>query len=774
MKTMKKFFASLLVLCMVLTMPNIAANAAEDATPITLGESVTTSLEEGDNVGKVYSYTIPSNVEGTYMLTVDVSAATDGKYWQVDLENTTNSAYSSGQAKTDEYGSTTTASVKGQAGDVITVTVKPYAIYQYDETTQSGSFTYNAVDVTWSASGKVVGTETSPEEMAIMDNYGNYVGADAMVAAGGDGYYYSFTAPADGNLGIYLNSYMCNPADMDELKPEIILTNKNTNKVVKYSDGLVKVAVASPRGGMSTYEVVQVPVTAGDEIMMQVKSGATTTTTATVSWGSIITGEAGTSSSPIPVDTNYSKDNALTVKVPAGAIYNFAGDYALEGYSITISGASYALSFFGNDPETIPENGVYESGIQLMRGQLSFTIENTSDSEQTYTVYVTAPLGSESNPEEIVIAEGEDTGSKSHVFTYDDANYYSKYKYIYKYIATKDGYVRVTISGDDGSTRPTYSEYDYDLGEYKDVTVEGEVWHYVAYNTAEDGDYVTDFSKVAEEGDVVTNGQLIEVKAGDVVVIELQAMDVVTGMWVDSTITAEVEYVTPDAGSVENAIGAIENTEEGDEAAVEIVLKDAEGNATMVIPADVLVALKDKNISAVITNEFYSWVINGMDIETPEALDLAINFGTTNIPEALVNKALGDAEGVQFSLADNADFGLIAALVFSIADEYEGEDFSLFYYNADGNLECVGNDVVEDGLLAFAFEHASDYVLMQGDVEEGTIVKPDVENPPAENPPADGPVIEEKGDMTNIMVYVIVLMGAALVVAGFVAKKRFA
>ena len=773
MKTMKKFFASFLVLCMVLTMPNIAANA-EDATPISLGESVTTSLEEGDSVGKVYSYTIPSDVEGTYMLTVDVSAATEGKYWQVDLENSTNYAYSSGQAVNNEYSSTMTASVKGQAGDVITITVKPYAIYEgYDEATQTSIFTYNAVNVTWSVSGKAVGTESSPEEMAIMDNYGNYAGADAIVAAGGDGYYYTFTAPADGNLGIYLNLYNCNPMDMDELKPEIILTNKNTNEVVKYSDGLVKVAVAS-MWGTSTYEVVQIPVTTGDEIVMQVKSGATTTTTATVSWASIITGEAGSSNNPIFVDTSYSKDEALEVTIPAGEIYSFAGDDSLEGCSITISGADYTLSFFGNDPETIPENGVYESGIQLMRGQLSFTIENTSDADKTYTIYITAPLGSESNPEEIVIAEGEETGSKSHVFTYEDANWYSKYKYIYKYVATKDGYVRVTISGDDGSTRPTYSEYDYDLGANVDVTVEGEVWHYVAYNTAEDGDYVTDFSKVEEEGDVVTNGQLIEVKTGDVVVIELQAMDVVTGMWVDSTITAEVEYVTPDAGSVENAIGAIENTEEGDDAAVEIVLKDAEGNATMVIPADVLAALKDKNISAVITNDFYSWVINGKDIETPEALDLTINFDTTNIPEALVNKALGDAEGGQFSLADNADFGLIAALVFSIADEYEGEDFSLFYYNADGNLECVGNDVVEDGLLAFAFEHASDYVLMQGDVEEGTIVAPDVENPPAENPPADEPDMPDKGDMANMMVYVIVLMGAALVVAGFVAKKRFA
>ncbi|MBQ8627439.1 MAG: hypothetical protein IJ419_14945 [Agathobacter sp.] len=773
MKTMKKFFASFLVLCMVLTMPNIAANA-EDATPISLGESVTTSLEEGDSVGKVYSYTIPSDVEGTYMLTVDVSAATEGKYWQVDLENSTNYAYSSGQAVNNEYSSTMTASVKGQAGDVITITVKPYAIYEgYDEATQTSIFTYNAVNVTWSVSGKAVGTESSPEEMAIMDNYGNYAGADAIVAAGGDGYYYTFTAPADGNLGIYLNLYNCNPMDMDELKPEIILTNKNTNEVVKYSDGLVKVAVAS-MWGTSTYEVVQIPVTTGDEIVMQVKSGATTTTTATVSWASIITGEAGSSNNPIFVDTSYSKDEALEVTIPAGEIYSFAGDDSLEGCSITISGADYTLSFFGNDPETIPENGVYESGIQLMRGQLSFTIENTSDADKTYTIYITAPLGSESNPEEIVIAEGEETGSKSHVFTYADANWYSKYKYIYKYVATKDGYVRVTISGDDGSTRPTYPEYDYDLGADVDVTVEGEVWHYVAYNTVEDGDYVTDFSKVEEEGDVVTNGQLIEVKAGDVVIIELQAMDVVTGMWVDSTIAAEVEYVTPDAGSVENAIGAIENTEEGDEAAVEIVLKDAEGNATMVIPADVLAALKDKNISAVITNDFYSWVINGKDIETPEALDLTINFDTTNIPEALVNKALGDAEGGQFSLADNADFGLIAALVFSIADEYEGEDFSLFYYNADGNLECVGNDVVEDGLLAFAFEHASDYVLMQGDVEEGTIVAPDVENPPAENPPADEPDMPDKGDMANMMVYVIVLMGAALVVAGFVAKKRFA
>ena len=35
-------------------------------------------------------------------------------------------------------------------------------------------------------------------------------------------------------------------------------------------------------------------------------------------------------------------------------------------------------------------------------------------------------------------------------------------------------------------------------------------------------------------------------------------------------------------------------------------------------------------------------------------------------------------------------------------------------------------------------------------------------------------VIEGTGDFSSTMIYVIVLMGAALVGAGFVAKKRFA
>ncbi|MBO5097579.1 MAG: hypothetical protein J6B96_04620 [Agathobacter sp.] len=778
MKTMKKFFASLLVLCMVLAMPNMAA-LADDATPITLGENVTTSIEEGDSVGKVYSYTIPANVEGTYALTVEVSAATEGAYWQIDLVNTTNEAYPSGQAATTEWESNLSASVKGVAGDVITITVKPYAIYEgTDEATGMSIFTYNAVDVTWSTSGVTVGTKENPEAQEMYDNYGNVtLGGDAIVTPGSEGYYYSFTAQADGNLGIYLNAYACSPSE--ELKPEIIITNKTTEKVTKYSDGLTKISVASPWGS-SVYEVVLVPVAVGDELLVQVKSDATVEGNAVVSWSAVVAGEPGSEASPVPVDPSYTKEEPLTVKIPAGGIYNFSGAYELQGYSITISGETYNLSFFGNEPETIPENGVYEAAIQLMRGQLAYTIENTSDAEKTYTIYVTAPLGSAANPDEIEFEDGKTSGSKEHEFTYNDANYNGKYEYVYKWVASEDGYVRLTVSANTDERVYPSEIYVPDTDEWVDLVINEEIWKYAAYNQTADDGYVSSFSKETEDGMKVLNGELIAVSKGDVVIIELQALDAESGVWVDSTIEAKLEYVDFATGSEESAIKDIENhlpdtDDEGNpvEVPATVILLDKDGNISGVITKEILEAAKENGVDIAFgVAEDVVWVIDAASLgDALTDLDLSVG-GEVAIPEDMVSAIVGENDGYTISIAHDGALGLDAILGLILGDEncdYTGMYANLFYYNeTTGGLEFQDAYEMEDGHTAvFEMTHASDYVIVM--TEEAMSAD---DNIVPETPGDD--TIEGTGDFSSTMIYVIVLLGAALVGAGFVAKKRFA
>ena len=790
MKTMKKIFASILVMCMVLAMPNMAALAADGTSDspyeLTMGEE-TVSITDAEKAsdGVYYTYTAPTTDTGYVKLSLAITSETEGVDYYITVQS---SDYTIWETYDSANANSSTFEVAIPSGKTVSVNV-----YSYDE---------KVFEIKWTASYKESAAPGSEENPVSFSFYGDTYGAYPKMAVGANGYYYVTEAPMDGTLAASLDyESMIYENEVETITASITLTNVTKNNATSTAD--------------ADGETAKVAVSTGDEVVIHIViSEAGELTEAEASWFAQVLPEEGASGNPIVIEEgNYTEETPLKITVAAGKEVFYKLDYNSNyGNTLVISGENFTSAFgqmYGISDPVEPTDGKIEMVLQRPyldsnHNQLFlFSIKNTGDAEATYDVVITAPLGTEGNPEEIKFEEGKTTGSNSHIFEYTTDS--GKYSYFYKWVATEDGYVRLTVSAtvEDGVDRTYMAMVEKEDGSFgaEEVTIEGDVWYYNAYNTEEDGDVISDFSKVDGENDTVENGQLIYVEKGDVVMIKLQAYDVTTGLWVDSTVKAELEYVDLATGSEESAIKDIENFTpvEDEEPIIEIELKDENGETSSVISKEVLEALKDKDLSVMMYFGSHYWVINGQDIETAEDLDLSINFETTKIPEALVNKVITDdmIGGGPIELVDNDDFGLVASLVFDFGTSYSGCHVNLFYYNAEGNLECVATNTVNtDGLVAFNFEHASEYVVQisEDEVEVGTVIEPDktsdtttpgggtttpggdTTTPGGDTttPDDDKDTVDKLGDLANPMIYVIVLLGAALVGAGFVAKKRFA
>ena len=780
MKTMKKFFASLLVLCMVLAMPNMAA-LADDATPITLGENVTTSIEEGVSDPTVYSYTVPSNFEGVGAFTLTVSEA--NAYYRIAVTNTTRESLDNANAQKNDWYDTPSATVYALAGDVIKVEV--YASSEYvllDEATEEWGFVYPAVDVTWSADCKAVGTVESPENIATMDNRGSYSYYTTVpVAVGNDGYNYTYTAEMDGTLVIWFD-YGYDDWETEENEPEVLeaalkadATITNGSKTVKLSTDCVE------KDNYGTIlKTVQMDVKVGDEITIKISSAATDRDVAMMSWNAEVLEPAGAESNPYSIPDG---ETSHVIEVAAGQTFYIQMGESYKGYNLTVTAEGKEFSVLGSNGDVSAENGTVTISLAAGWAGIQTAITNAEETAVTYTLTFEAPLGTEGNPDEIIFAEGETSGKDSHEFTYVDTSYGAPtgFDYFFKWVATGDGYVRITLSAtyegdareyyvfEDGSTTPT------------PVTVEGDVWYYYASNTAEDGDVIYSFSKETEDGAKVSNGQLLYVEKGDVVLVRLMALDATTGLFVDSTVEVELEYVDLATGSEESAIKDIENhlpdtDDEGNpvETPATVILLDKDGNISGVITKEVLEAAKENGVDIAFgVAEGVVWVIDADSLgDTLTDLDLSVG-GEVAIPEDMVSAIVGENDGYTISIAHDGALGLDAILGLILGDEncdYTGMYANLFWYNeTTGGLEFQDAYEMEDGHTAvFEMTHASDYVIVM--TEEAMSAEDNI----VPETPGDDDTIEGTGDFSSTMIYVIVLLGAALVSAGFVAKKRFA
>lgn len=136
-------------------------------------------------------------------------------------------------------------------------------------------------------------------------------------------------------------------------------------------------------------------------------------------------------------------------------------------------------------------------------------------------------------------------------------------------------------------------------------------------------------------------------------------------------------------------------------------------NGTSEIPTKVLRALRGKNVDLVLhMNRYFSWVINGMDIQDSTNIDLEVYEGNENISVDLIDQVTGDAYSTTLTLTHNGEFGFSAVLRYEVGSP--GYYANLYYYNPGRDTASfVTSDKIDDkGVAELEFDHASEYIIV--------------------------------------------------------------
>ena len=243
-----------------------------------------------------------------------------------------------------------------------------------------------------------VGTQMNPEAV---EDFG---WIDVTLEEGDyDGYYYSYTAEADGTLTLYFYS------QPDEVTGNIIVTNMNT-----YAQKTLL------EDGVDNYGLeLVIEVKAGDAFVIQVIAEPVdfVNPAAEFSWGGMFTYPLGTENNPIAPDVVWNDEynaGSVTVTAPVGTTY----------YTISASGAFVTVN--GGEPFAL-SGSVFAPPV--------FSITNEGEAEAEYVINVYYPAGHFMNP--IVIESIEEALT---------ANVGENTEVYYKWYATADGLLSVTTT----------------------------------------------------------------------------------------------------------------------------------------------------------------------------------------------------------------------------------------------------------------------------------------------------------------------------------------
>jgi len=562
--------------------------------------------------------------------------------------------------------------------------------------------------MTWSATVALVGTKDSPEVINTLSGFSGYEkNFSTIVVPGETGYYYSYVAEVDGTLSLYLDEnatldpFAKYPDDNEDdpllinaiadLKAEIVLTNSETEKTVKLSDG-VKELVINRGYGSDTYKVIQIDVKAGEEVIINIISGAEGYEDGvTVVTGLILQEPYGAQGNPVKVTKNNQE-----ITVPAGATYFVSVDqYPLMEYAFTITGETAALYDFYGEAIEGTEDILLSPAYVGWDTYYMFQIKNTGDAEATYKISFDMELGLELNPE--IISDGD---SKEVTFEVGNYNYY-----YYLFTAEKNGIFSVTVDSN-------------------------EEWTYIVSSSRTDaGGFVN--SKSEEIKHIV-----IDVKAGDEIKIGVTGMDYDQfDVLAETTVVTTVNFTESEGDVVDkDVVSAIvgsgwEGTgilggEFDETGIIEIDMENEDGSKATIIPAEILKAIYDYNYSLVNDYEeepidftlvlnmgYYTWEISNITGTTP--IDLNVQFSETTIDDDVLKSFADGNDFDTFIIAHDGEFPFDAILTTRIPEEYAGYTAALYWYN-DGEFELVGEKftVFEDGIINLNMTHASEYVLI--------------------------------------------------------------
>jgi len=335
-----------------------------------------------------------------------------------------------------------------------------------------------------------LGTMMNPErvtELGMMD---------VTVPAGAvDGYYYVYNAPAEGTVTLYINSWTVPTTTVETTDEDDVVTEEEvpytTDMVVTRENGQV---LTLSQDGVDNYGLELVlEVAANEQLIIQLVAADDGVDTAypeaSFGWVGSFAYPAGTENNPIIIEWEWNDT------------------YTTATATVTVP-AGQTQYFIGNEAMILTANGnpveQSETGV--------FTL-----TEGEYALVMDTPVGAQANPEVIEEMDG-----------YSDTNTVAE-GYYYTWTATEDGTVILDVTDGANITVNNNTTYEqFRLAEY-------------AYN-----DDWTEFL-----GWTVAENLTIEVKAGDVLVIE-----VVGYSDVDAWTVPEVTYTL--TGAFEPAVVAPE------------------------------------------------------------------------------------------------------------------------------------------------------------------------------------------------------------------------
>lgn len=194
-------------------------------------------------------------------------------------------------------------------------------------------------------------------------------------------------------------------------------------------------------------------------------------------------------------------------------------------------------------------------------------------------------------------------------------------------------------------------------------------------------------------------------------------------------------------------------------------------NGTTEVPGAVIDSIKGKDVNVVFDlGGGIKWTINGQSVikDGIGEIDFGVTTGTNTIPVDVVNEVTGERYSIQISLACNGEFGFTATLSINMDAKNAGYYANLYYYNKSaGKLEFMNAGKIDsDGNVQLTFTHASDYTIVISDkaMNESETTTP-------ETTPTDTD-LPKSGDNSSILLWVLVMLGSGLGIAGVTYKRR--
>ncbi len=176
----------------------------------------------------------------------------------------------------------------------------------------------------------------------------------------------------------------------------------------------------------------------------------------------------------------------------------------------------------------------------------------------------------------------------------------------------------------------------------------------------------------------------------------------------DNTIHTNKVIAVMSAEETDKNVKKINNTANGGK--IKVVMGTAK-----IIPVEILEALRGKDVDIILDMGEYSWTINGKDIiaEELKTINLGVNLDQNAIAQSVVDTVADGQPTRQLSLDYSGEFVFKAYLNLNLGAENAGLFGNLYYYDNTGKLVFMNaGKIDENGNVALAFTHASDYVIV--------------------------------------------------------------